>query len=962
MMTVGKSYGYVLLLGLVAAGVANAENAEPPSKQALFERVFGDYARLDPATVAKVKALPAGTRYYVDRTPGHPAEVWFIDTDPRHQKQYQPILVRVIDEDGDLVQGGEPDHDGDLYLADWHADGTVDAVIGYQDDDGDGDIDEMGTFFFSPNDRYMGKDALRVWWDWDIADRNLVWYDVNYAYQQKDCQWRTHFGGDEMFCAFALTSDAVRWEPIFENPFLFYDTDRDGESEVVIRISGKGRHVESLRYSFDADNASRTSLPHHYDFSLTALAPGSAFLGKPAEPGESDLRLHAELCTTAKIRGIPTGPFLAYDRAMEFANTTRWARVLLTWDENDLNTDGDFDRDSHLRWEGVIAHPSKNFPQIGGPTCGPNNKRNELDLAPDGPMRLYYDSADRRIHLRGAEEAWIEVDYDLDGKVDMRYAYRDIDSDGVLEVREIDTDGTGEPELILYRERPRVEDVCLNEGYIADMYRAGLATALADNQSLIDLMKTVLRAQEPAFAPDPVEQFYTEKLAGFLPEQRVGERMRASRNTARYYQDLVRDRYYIRLEKLLSKNEQVTKLRKLYADGDLKAAARLIAELFTAVLPQPPEGLETPGGGMPNRPAIKLDNPKDFLRDGELIVVPVERIRKAVPGFNPADLAVYDGQRWLDWRRLPHQVDKAGPNGREELCFLASIDPQDTATYWLDVAPKGETRPPFPNRTATGQDWVPPNIGWESDRICYRAYWGQFDFFGKKLDRLILPDIGHRSYHEETEWGIDALNVKETSGLGGLTLYVGDQEYLAQNPAGKGTVEFTKRVVTEGPVRAVIEIVGDKVGPYKVQIRCAVVADRQETQISVLVTGPATSEPVYLAPGFTKLADERMVIDDNAGVFATWGRQTTIIGTVGFGLVFDPKAFGGVVELPAERRVKLRAQLGQEMSYVIQGDWLRGRQYPRSPTIDNWYGELKRLSLQYRHPITVEVVPPKTAK
>ena len=33
------------------------------SKQALFERVFGDAVKLDPATVAKVKALPLGASF-----------------------------------------------------------------------------------------------------------------------------------------------------------------------------------------------------------------------------------------------------------------------------------------------------------------------------------------------------------------------------------------------------------------------------------------------------------------------------------------------------------------------------------------------------------------------------------------------------------------------------------------------------------------------------------------------------------------------------------------------------------------------------------------------------------------------------------------------------------------------------------------------------------------------------------
>ena len=50
-----------------------------------------------------------------------------------------------------------------------------------------------------------------------------------------------------------------------------------------------------------------------------------------------------------------------------------------------------------------------------------------------------------------------------------------------------------------------------------------------------------------------------------------------------------------------------------------------------------------------------------------------------------------------------------------------------------------------PEAVAWAHDWVPPNIGWESEKIAYRVYWGQFDFFGKKGDNP------HLSQHRLTE-------------------------------------------------------------------------------------------------------------------------------------------------------------------------------------------------------------------
>ena len=81
--------------------------------------------------VEKVKNDTLGKRHYLDTdNDGKPDEVWFIDTDPRHNDRHRPILVRVIDENNNLEYSKEPDKHGDLWVADWNADGLVDAVIG----------------------------------------------------------------------------------------------------------------------------------------------------------------------------------------------------------------------------------------------------------------------------------------------------------------------------------------------------------------------------------------------------------------------------------------------------------------------------------------------------------------------------------------------------------------------------------------------------------------------------------------------------------------------------------------------------------------------------------------------------------------------------------------------------------------------------------------------------------------
>ena len=104
-----------------------------------------------------VAAVKPGKRVLVDRNDdGKNDEAWYIDTAYRHNDRVRPLLVRAIDEDGDLDSWKGPDLDSDLYVVDWKADGTVDVVLDYQDNDGDNDVDltDCATFqscFNGPN-------------------------------------------------------------------------------------------------------------------------------------------------------------------------------------------------------------------------------------------------------------------------------------------------------------------------------------------------------------------------------------------------------------------------------------------------------------------------------------------------------------------------------------------------------------------------------------------------------------------------------------------------------------------------------------------------------------------------------------------------------------------------------------------------------------------------------------------
>lgn len=923
--------------------VAGADTGE-----ALLRKVFGDAAILDPAMVAKAKAGTPGERFYVDHDgDGRNDEVWFIDTSPRHTPSARPLLVKVVDEDGDLDSYQGPDQDSDLYFADYLADGTVDAVVDYADRGGDQALHEVGIYFPVTHHPIFGNDALCAWWGRDDGGDHLLWYDVNYGYDQDLCQYRCHFSGDETFVAFGLRADGQVWTTAYESPFLFWDPDRDLCSEVVLRVEGQAERVKSIRCSFDADDDAYGRRTHDYDVSVTAVAKE----GRP-------LRIDPDWCTRTTLRGIPTQSWLDRPAALDFARHAPWTSALLAWDEMNANTQEDVQRDPHERWEGVIACGASGFPQVGGPACSPLNKRYELagplvDRGPAGGsvgLRLYYDPTDQRLHLYGAGKGWIDVDYNLDGTVDAHYRYADDDGDGLFDRRTVDLDGDDKAEFTWPMRPAQAQYVALEWGELTPFYKSRLPRIIQESQAFIDAARTLM----PELAGDSVAAFYLNDLPGWMPQTRLGEYMRSSPAGARFYLDLIRDRAYAALNGRFGRHAAWDSVAASYAGGDYGRAAGLLLEALAGGA----KAIDTrPFGAFTRRVALQLGSNESLARPDWPIAVSVAHLREAVPDFDPENCAVVASERYVDWREIPHQVDGADADAGDELTFLADLPASGHTTYYLYYSPVGKRATAFPRRTGTAEDWVPPNIGWESTRGAYRAYSGQFDFFGKKTDQLLYDTIGTEDYHTEGARGIDALNVGRSSGLGGLTMYVGDRAHLVQNPTGEGQVAFSKRQLVEGPVRAAIEITASNIVPDQpgnsVRLVCIIYAGRQESEIRAYAIGGRAGEAL-LAPGLVKLPRESAFNGLKAGYLGSWGWQNDAIGDVGLAVVLPATQVRKLVDLKEERRVQCRLQNGR-LRYWILGDWQRGRQFPVAPGVQGFEAEVSKLASLLQSEVTVSV-------
>ncbi|MEL7587570.1 MAG: DUF4861 family protein [Prolixibacteraceae bacterium] len=550
-------------------------------KQQLFEKMFGDQVHLDTAMVRRVKADVHGKRHYVDADgDGKPEEVWFIDTDPRHHADKRPLLVRAFDEDGDLSVGKEPDLDSDLYIADWNADGLVDAAVDHRDMDGDQDVDEMELYFYG---KFGKEDCLRIWWARDDGDDNLLWYTINYQYYQRPCQNLSHFGGDETFNYMYLTQKADMIMPVFENPFLFYDHDKDGVTEDVVRIEGVGDTIHYLRWSFDADKDATISQPRDFDVTIAACGPG--WTEEKKRESDFNLIVNDETGDVLTIRGKKTPPILKRSIASDFLNDVTWARVQMTWDENDLNRAA-IAVDTFERWEGIIAPENKEpgfyFPQIGGPVCSVFNKRTEIVLSPEGPNEYYFSPADNRIHLRNADRAFIRVDFDYDSVPDMHYNWYDTNKDGLLDRLTIDVDGDNNADDSCQLDVANVQSVDWVFREINAVFGAVVKTEPQQLYLLNRSLRAALESIDKNSNPEPIWELLNQRMRGgdWISDD-MADRLINSDETVMYYLRLVRDRQIARLKELYTGNKSFWKnFETIRSKDDSKAMTSLLVKTF----------------------------------------------------------------------------------------------------------------------------------------------------------------------------------------------------------------------------------------------------------------------------------------------------------------------------------------------------------------------------------------------
>jgi len=345
--------------------------------------------------------------------------------------------VKWIDDDDDMKEGDlHGDIDSDCLMVDRNRDGKYgsyeDVVVDWVDNDNDGAADMQIYAEYAREDQKdspwgpghlminidLDKDGIMNYIDWNtfhlrgwIHDGQSDFYE---DYHGKSLFLKIHTSPEKM------NDLRLNWE----NPFLFYDPDKDGLTEYAIRVidnpvrgnpgdkyltqlTGKASWI-SMTYDLDNDNGPG----NEFDFDMTVSFRGEGFNYMDQVQPFRNMRGLPEsdqYFMDPRVRQLTELIYPDHESIHDLIfNRGKWNEVYFVYDEDD----------DCNRWERVELYDNKD-PYITGkrkgglddnPQVDVVGDRGEWDMDNSGKGNLYVGKFDGRIHLNGAESGYWRID------------------------------------------------------------------------------------------------------------------------------------------------------------------------------------------------------------------------------------------------------------------------------------------------------------------------------------------------------------------------------------------------------------------------------------------------------------------------------------------------------------------------------------------------------------------------
>ncbi|WP_159023916.1 hypothetical protein [Formosa sp. L2A11] len=404
-----------------------------------------------------------------------------------------------IDDDDDMKEGDfEGDTDSDCLLIDINKDGNYcdinDAAFDWVDTDGDGVADMQVYIDNAPKGTRRGphymwmidadKDNVFNYFDWNTF-RLRAWLHEGQSNFIED------YSGQSTFLKAHATTDRLHDLRLnWENPFLFFDYDEDGLTEMTFRGTDRPTNfpnqytegkISYVAISLDLDNDNAPSNEYDFDMSIKFEGEGFDYMDQVHKFENKRVKEADTFIKDPRWRAVSELIYPGFETALDLTyNRGKWDKVVFVYDEDD----------DCERWERVEFYDPMDLFKTSARNGGLDNHiqsdavgdRGEWDLDNSGHGNLYISKFDGKIHLYGAEwGAWridqLAFSYQAWGGVEDFYEprhsrkqnefspfstfkYEDTDNNGFIDKIEMDIDGDTHFEKTVSLKELGIDDRC----------------------------------------------------------------------------------------------------------------------------------------------------------------------------------------------------------------------------------------------------------------------------------------------------------------------------------------------------------------------------------------------------------------------------------------------------------------------------------------------------------------------
>lgn len=303
--------------------------------------------------------------------------------------------------------------------------------------------------------------------------------------------------------------------------------------------------------------------------------------------------------------------------------------------------------------------------------------------------------------------------------------------------------------------------------------------------------------------------------------------------------------------------------------------------------------------------------------------------RKAVPVVLAVRGNYTSAEVKLNGVAIPCQLDDLNDDGiYDELAFLTDMDKKEkqefsvtfykdncvkqaeNRTYgYLGIRDRSEknqkhqriTSVTFPKDTNPYNYIFPHGAVMENDMVGFRVYADHrqsLDYYGHRNYKMDIAETAFYTTQEQRDkgYGEDVLYTGSTYGCGALHGWDGKKSVMFENVRNR-----TQTVVTEGPIRTILDITNKAWQPYEgckpvdIRTRYILYYGHRDVEVQVKFSRPVADIP--LSTGIVDIVEGSTEFSDKAGLRGDWGRACAgnnpkVYDTITVGLgIYVPKQY-----------------------------------------------------------------------